>query len=222
MKAIYSPLIYLLTLLSVGILSAQTQKTTHAVNDFVIDRNRPFVYLKLDHIADGEPRTEDEPVLRVWLRLVNNCRVPIIVHTFGVPEGSPKYEQGVMYEVVANPPVFGEMQLIMPAAPTANSPQESTMEKEREQPSQAKSEETPRGYMFDVGSFQSIGPSEEVLFSVPVNHLDSRWHIEIPIEFDLPRGKGSRDPSTGGQPKMVVDYSLWDLPPGVRKELEKK
>lgn len=221
MKKTHSRLMYLLPLLSAAAVCAQTQKT-HASSDFVINRSRPFVYLKTDHVGQGEPRSEDEPGLRVWLRLVNNCRVPIIVHTFGVPEGSPRYEQGVMYEVVANPPVFGGVQMYMPSPSTPHQPHGVTEPKEQSAPTQTESDETPSGYMFHVGSFQSLAPGEQVLFSVPANHFDSRWHIEIPIEFDLPKGKGSRDESIGGLPKMTVDYSLWDLSPQIRKELEKK
>jgi hypothetical protein len=221
MKKTHSRLMYLLPLLCVATVCAQTQKT-HAVVDFVINRNRPFVYLKIDHVGQGEPRSEDEPDTRVWLRLTNNCRVPIIVRTFGVPEGSPKYEQGVMYEVVANPPVFGGMQVYMPGPSTPHQPHGVTEPKEQSAPTQTESDETPSGYMFHVGSFQSLAPGEQVLFSVPANHFDTRWHIEIPIKFDLPKGKDSRDESIGGLPKMAVDYSLWDLSPQVRKKLEKK
>jgi len=218
MKKTYFSVIFLLTPLCVGALCAQTQKTTQAVNDFVIIRNRPFVYLKFDHIGQGEPRSEDEPASRIWLRLINNCRVPIIVHTFGVPEGSPKFEQGVMYKVVANPPVLG---MVIEGFKTGQT-NEPMSHKEQATPTQTRSDETPEGYMFHVGSFQSLAPEEAILFSVPANHFDKRWHLEIPIEFDLPSGKGPPDPSTGGQPVIVIDFSLWDLPPGVRKELEKE
>jgi len=220
LKKIYSPLTCLLTLLCAGAVCAQTQKA-HTPTDFVINRNRPFVYLKIDHVGQGEPRSEDEPALRVWLRLVNNCRVPIIVRTFGVPEGSPKYEQGVMYEVIANPPVPLPVVLMGSRSVPERTTEVSIQENQAPQ-TQTRSEEIPNGYMFHVGSFQSLAPGEQVLFSVPANHFDSRWHLEIPVEFDLPKGKGPRDLNIGGLPKMVVDYSLWDLSPEIRKELEKK
>ena len=210
MKKIYPLLMCLLTLLCVGAVSAQMRKP-RTFSDFVINPNRPFVYVKIDHVGQGEPRSEDEPPLRVWLRLVNNYRVPIIVHTFGVPEGSPTYEQGVMYKVVANPPVFGGMQMYMPGPSTPHQPQAVTEPKEQSAPAQTEPDETPSGYMFHVGSFQSLAPGEQVLFSVPANHFDSRWHMEIPIDFELPKGKGPRDVSIGGLPKMVVDYSLLGL-----------
>jgi|SRR6266850_1145926 len=217
MKKIHSRLMYLLPLLCVAAVCAQTQKT-YTVSDFVINRNRPFVYLKIDHVGQGEPRSEDEPDTRVWFQLTNNCKVPIIVRTFGVPEGSPKYEQGVMYEVVANPPIFGQMI----ANFKSGQPHKVTDRKEQTPPTQPQSDEIPRGYMFHVGSSDSLAPGEEILFSVPANHFDKRWHLEIPIEFDLPRGKGPHDPNIGGQPIIVIDYSLMDLPPELQAEIEKK
>ena len=87
--------------------------------------------------------------------------------------------------------------------------------------SEAKAEQIPQGYMSEVGSFATINPAKEILFSIPVNHLSKRWHIEIPFEFGVPRGKGPRDPNNGGEPKMVVIYSLWDLPPKAEAEIGK-
>src|SRR5271169_768657 len=67
---------------------------------FVIDPNRPYVYLKFDHVGPGIPRDESEPKMRIWVRLMNNCRVPIVVSENGTPDGSPKEERQIMYEVV--------------------------------------------------------------------------------------------------------------------------
>jgi Electron transfer flavoprotein FAD-binding domain len=76
-------------------------------NNFVIDPNRPYAYIKFDHIGAGAQRSESEPTSRIWLLLTNNCRLSIIVHTYGVPEGSPKNEQGVMDRIVAIEPPRG-------------------------------------------------------------------------------------------------------------------
>jgi hypothetical protein len=149
---------------------------------FLIDVNRPFVYVKFDHIGPGAPRSADEPNSRIWLRLTNNCRIPILVRANGVPDESPKDEVGLEWRVVPNPTIQGIGEIT-------------------------------RGYMEEVASLVTIGPEEEILFSMPVNHLSKRWHVEIPFEFELPKGKGLRDPANGGEPIMVVSYSLWDLPP---------
>jgi len=76
--------------------------------------------------------------------------------------------------------------------------------------------------MEEVGSSESIPPGEEILFSIPVNHLRKRWHIEIPYTFDLPSGECCRDTDIGGAPKMVIEYSLRDLPPESLTEIKQK
>jgi hypothetical protein len=91
-----------------------------------------------------------------------------------------------------------------------------------QQESEAKVEEVPRGSMFHVASLVSIEPGRDILFSLPVNHLSKKWHIEIPFEFELPKGKGRRVPINGGIPVMVVQYSLWDLPPKSQAEIGRK
>src|SRR5579862_7731003 len=67
-----------------------------SANSFVIDANRPYVYLKFDHYGRGVHFGNDEPDLRFWFRFVNNCRVPVLLRTFGVPDGSLPHEVGVM------------------------------------------------------------------------------------------------------------------------------
>ena len=80
----------------------------------------------------------------------------------------------------------------------------------------------PRGGMSEVFSSVTLGPNEDVLFSVPANSLSEKWHMEILFEFDLPRGKGLRDPNNGGTPQMVIYYAIWDLPEKVQQQLRNK
>ena len=183
-------------------------QTVQAPTGFVMNVNRPFVYVKFDHIGPGVARSKDEPNLRIWLRLTNNCRIAILVQASGVPDESPEDEVGVQYEVVRNPEIS-----ILPLNPR----EEKTTIQEK-----PKAAELPRGTMFHVASLVSIEPGNDILFSVPVNHLSDKWHIEIPFEFELPKGKGPRDPNNGGIPVMVLHYSLWDLPPKSRAEIVKK
>ena len=44
----------------------------------------------------------------------------------------------------------------------------------------------PEGYDTDVGSTETLQASESLLFSIPINPLSGKWHIEIPFRFDLP------------------------------------
>ncbi len=210
--AIYS--LFLVAAVSGMSVAAQTGGGKTSL--FVIDPNRPYVYLEFDHIGPGIPRDEGEPKTRVWLRLMNNCRVPIVVTENGTPDGSPKDERQIMYEVVPSivmgfgVPEFG---------PRA---EDSKTKRRSDEPTTADSDRIPRGYMGDVGSRESVYPGKEILFSVPVNHLGRRWHIEIPFAFDLPQGKCCREDNIGGEPEMVIAYTLWDLPPGSRAQIQQK
>ena len=65
-----------------------------------------------------------------------------------------------------------------------------------------RADEIPHDYWFEVGSFQSIPPGKGLFFSVPVNHVEQRWHFEIPFRFELPKGERSRDPNVWGLPEM--------------------
>ena len=179
-------------------------------SSFIIDPNRPYVYLKFDHIGCGIPRDESEPKTRVWLRVMNNSQIAIVVRENDTPDGSPRDERQIMYEVV---PTVVPMRI--DAGVTARNPKQK---KSAETPS-GDLGKMPQGYMGEVGSTESIPPGEGILFSIPVNHLSDRWHIQIPYDFDLPPGKCCRDPNVGGQPHMVVDYELSALPSESRAKI---
>ena len=79
----------------------------------------------------------------------------------------------------------------------------------------------PNGYDGDVSSTATLNASESLLFSIPVNHLSSEWHIEIPFHFELPHKRPQHyEVNIGGQPHMVITYWVSDLPPDVRKQIE--
>lgn len=182
---------------------------------FVIDPDRPYVYLKFDHIGPGIPRNRRESKSRIWLRLTNNCRVAITVHENGTPDGSPNDEREIMYNVV--PTIKPQMVTFGFKAHENNLKQ-----KQLEEPPSDDLEEMPQGTTSDVGSSEDIPPGESILFSVPVNHLSNRWHIEIPYSFALPPGKCCRKPDIGGQPVMVMYYGLWDLPQESLSEIKQE
>lgn len=208
MYRVFCALLPVLCFLDAPVLS----QTTQLRRKFLVNANHPFVYVKFDHIGPGIPRDEDEPSLRIWLRLTNNCRIPILVRANGVPDESPKDEIGVQYEVVRNPEVRMAVLMDKPGSQKATGQQEP----------EAAIEELPRGNNFHVASLVSVEPGSDILFSIPINGLSDKWHVEIPFEFELPKGKGPRDPIDGGIPAMVLNYSLWDLPPKSQAELVKK
>lgn len=172
--------------------------------NFLIDPNRPYVYLKFDHIGKGLQRSTDEPTSRIWLRLTNNCRLPITVVISGIPVGSPKDEVGVDDNVVADRPMLiTNTKDEQKAAAKPNTPR------------------MPDAHLPEVGSLETILPGRSVLFSVPTNHVGEGWHFEIPFSFDLPKGKGFRDPNVSLGPQMSIAYGMYDIPPNHRAELER-
>jgi len=212
-------------LLSAATIPAFTQNARNSIS-FVIDSNREFVYLKFDHVGKGLRRREDEPEMRVWLRFVNNCNVPVELRSFGVPEGSLPGEAGIMDVVVEDPPrlmIDSEpppplSASVFPALESASQPSRS--ESAPKPDIQKQPEGPPAGYWFELGSLKIVRPGRELLFSIPVNQLGTKWHIQIPFEFEVPKGKVPRDPSVGGLPEMYLSYSLYDLPDEARAKIE--
>jgi hypothetical protein len=203
----------ILAVISVVIASVvcSTAQNAHSQNDFVIDENRPYVYLVFDHMGKGPRFTEDEPATRIWFKLVNNCRVPIRVRTFGAPKsdsdavrsfGTPNLgsEVGVLHDVVRDT----EMLVIT-----------SDLDP---RPTEKKLSKMPIGYVAELSSVATIAPSASLLFSVPTNHLGENWHMEIPFNFEVPR-KCCRPENIGGEPKMVLLYSISDLPDNIKHQV---
>ncbi|MGC2299646.1 MAG: hypothetical protein WA476_12645, partial [Acidobacteriaceae bacterium] len=86
-----------------GSLCAQPRQGSSAESkNFLLDASKPYVYLELDHVGPREPMLEGEPTVGLWLRLKNNCTVPIVVVL--LKGSSVKAEPGVMDEIVPNPP----------------------------------------------------------------------------------------------------------------------
>jgi hypothetical protein len=192
-------------------------------NPFVLDANRPFVYLKFDHVGKGVRRSDDEPALRVWLRFVNNCSVPITLRANGVPKGSQPGEVGVNDDVVPDRPMLtitadnGEPQ----AKPEPDSNmRDSEATKNSEQSRAAK---MPSGYTSEVFGLVIVASGQSVLFSVPFDHLGSstgNWHMEIPFSFAVVNGRFPRDPAVGGEAMMSIWYAYYHLPDEARALLK--
>ena len=68
------------------------------------------------------------------------------------------------------------------------------------------------GCDFEVSSMSVVKPGKEILFSVPKEFLLRDRHLEIPFDFELPERAGPRPVNVGGSPRMLVLYSIQDLP----------
>lgn len=191
----------LATLFALMPLFLHSQVDKGKVRDsFLVDPSKPYVYLEVDHIGPRAPRNEDEPKSGIWLRLHNNCKVPIIVRTFGVPPGSPEGEVGVLDNVVSNPKVVMGDGVVTYGGPPMTDPRPPLLfgdqgEAKREAP-QAATATMPHGYMFPASSFVTIAPGRNVYFSLPMNQVSNEWHVEIPFRLDLKVKTAIRPPSS--------------------------
>lgn len=176
--------------------------------EFLINPSKPYVYLTVDHLGPREPRSDEEPHQGIWLHLHNNCRIPIIVRTFGVPPNSPAGEIGVLDNVVENPsPETGDDSVTFQSRPrvdTSNNlkklfddsrPEEPTKENGGSAPTpKSKPVGMPHGYMFPTSSSVIIGPGQSIYFSLPRNQVSTKWHVEISFHFDLKERTSIREP----------------------------
>lgn len=214
----------------------------HAVSEirnFLVDPSKPYVYLEVDHIGPREPHNEKEPNTGIYLRLRNNCRLPIIVSTFGGPTDGTDGEVGVMDEVVLNktvvhsdldgtggdskpvpmlltrPDVLLSTELKEAKARLKSEEEEKAIaeveqEKVRQEVAAKEQAERPSGYFSDVGSATTVPPGKAIYFSVPVNYVDKRWHFQISFRFALKRQGPIR------QPYSYVAFWWDDLPEAYR------
>lgn len=234
----------LMMLLTSALAYGASRTGAHSVSEignFLIDPSKPYVYLEVDHIGPREPHNEKEPNTGIYLRLRNNCRLPIIVPTFGGPTGGTYGEVGVMDEVVLSAAVVhGDLDgtggdsksvpMLLTTPDVLLSPElkkaKARLQAEEEEKAKAEVEqeksrrkatakelaERPSGYFFDVGSATTIPPAKAIYFSVPVNHVDKRWHFQISFRFALKRQGPIR------QPYSYVAFMWDDLPEAYRTE----
>jgi hypothetical protein len=137
-------------------------------NGFLIDPSKPYVYLKFDHIGDRERLPGEESSDGLWLRLVNNCRIPILVATFNY--GAENSVLGVYHDVVRVKPVG-------PSIPSGVQPETTFSDLNGEM---------PRGYpRTEMISTTTITPGSNILFSVPRDHVRPSWYLQMRFYFEL-------------------------------------
>jgi hypothetical protein len=161
--------------------------------DFVLDPSKPYVYLKFDHIGPVKPNSEREVESYLWLKVVNNCRIPILFRASGPPPGYP----GVSLEDEVVEEEHG-IQII------------SDLDIEKFQIDQELRKERlkhkPQGYSFEVSGVARVQPGQELLFSVPLNHVDDDWYFRIHFTLDLNHSSLVTGPFT------YLPFYKWNLP----------
>jgi hypothetical protein len=166
--------------------------------DFLIDPSKHYVYLMFDHVGDRQPLSRDETSKGLWLRLVNNCRIPIAVAIFDTGTSGPGI--GVYDEVV---PLATKGPTVHFGGLAKNPPELATP---------SKKEHLPRGYSLpDTFSTATVSPGESLVFSVPRNHVGPFWSMQIRFYLNLP------EDSYGSGPYSVVSFDWQDLPEKLRQ-----
>lgn len=161
------------------------------VSDFVLNSSRPYVYVRFDHVGPRKPLHEGEGEVGLWLRIVNNCRVPIKVPTFGLTTGDPGV--GVLDEVVSN------------AVAVSVSSEPDELNPSTDKASAASSR--PQGYSAEVFSMTRILPGKDILFSVPLNHVSDQWFMRVRFVLDVDK------PSLGTGPYTYLNFFKGQIPP---------
>jgi len=244
MRAFKSLLLYFVVV--AACLQAQKAKdgapALQTAQTFRLDPQWPLVYLKFDHIGQGMRMNDQEPSTRIWLRLINNCRLPIVVSGGRQAEGGLQGEIYVDNLVRLNPPSNGVFALdsqVEPDSPviatTLTDPgqppnrKNPTNVKPQAKPTGDDEPRMPAGYpSSDIVSTETILPGAGVLFSVPVNFVTKKWHFEITFHLGpeasdgrIPEGSAFVNRDVRGQVEMILSYNFWDLPEEHQAEVEK-
>lgn len=153
-----------------------------SVRDFVIDQSKPYVYLKFDRIGPRKPIQNGEVNTGLWLRVVNNCRIPIVFQSFNMPTGVSGV--GIMDEVVEDEPI---LQIY-------STPEEEKEIQRREKLRKLK--QKPKGYSSETAGIVRVQPGTDMLFSVPLNHVDNDWYMRVKFALDVDKSSVAVGPFT--------------------------
>jgi hypothetical protein len=157
---------------------------------FVIDESKPYVYIQFDHFGPRRPVNSRESTKGIWLRLVNNCRLPISVSVLDPGTGDP----GVIlnYEVVPAPGPFA------PDAQLRRS--------------------MPSGYSADIGTGVTVAPTSDLL-SVPAESVAQQWYIQVRFNLVLLKMKTVGTLPGHYDPYSVVDFTWHNVAEATRRGL---
>jgi hypothetical protein len=173
-----------------------TMQGQQPMTDFVLNPSKPYVYLQFDHVGPRKPLHEGEDNVGLWLRIVNNCREPITVPTFGLPPGDPGV--GVLDEVVPD---------ILTTSVSADSDGIDLSEGSTSTAAPVSPKDRPpQGYSAEVFSMTRVLPGKDLLFSVPLNHVSNKWFMRVRFILDVDK------PSLGTGPYTYLNFFKTQIP----------
>lgn len=142
-----------------------------------LDPNRPYIDVVFERLGKRVPVFEGEPDEGVWLRLRNNCVLPVAVHVLGRPNQNPGYI--VPHEVISGARV-------------------GLWDSKASKPRISK----PEGYGSpDVVNSREIPPGGALIFSVPLRHVTRDWSIRVEVSLAHPTIP------KGNEPRIFVDFN---------------
>lgn len=162
-------------------------------SNFVIDKSKPFVYLVFDHIGTQKPHYKGDDPKRLFLRVVNNCNIPIRVV---VDDANPGLGYLVNHEVLAWP---DSSEILM----LGNKDEEvRSYQTDRE----SALRHMPKGLSMELASLLPVMPGQSLLLNIPRSDVGQYWFIRIEFEFfvqPLPSGTG---------PSMYLTFTDAEIP----------
>jgi hypothetical protein len=162
-------------------------------SNFVIDKSKPFAYLVFDHIGPGNASSGVGRSERIFLRVVNNCRITILFKSEGPADAIP----GALFEdeVIAEPQ---GIQVI------SDKEMESFEQKQRLREKALKRK--PDGETFEVSGAFRVEPGKDALFSVPRSHVGPFWFLRVKFALDV----GPSSVAVG--PYTYLEFHNYEIP----------
>jgi hypothetical protein len=167
-------------------------------SDFVIDLSKPYVYLKFDHIGPRKPHQDGEGNTGLWLKVVNNCHIPIAFRALGGLPGD--IETTVEDEVVERKSILTII--------TSNQEMQEYKNDLKQRKERLKNK--PQGYSDETYGIAIVQPGKEILISFPLNHVDEYWYLRVKFTLDLNNYFIAVGPFT------YLTFDVWDIPKDVR------
>jgi hypothetical protein len=210
-------LVAVLTLTVIALIIQRSKiNTSFRASDFLIDSSQPYLSLQFDHVGPKKPLRDGEPSTGIWLALKNNSRLSVVIIASKDFDDGTNDPLWVGDEVVPNEPFIGgdsvgnaigyqhgqEDLTDIFVWPNRNESEVRGAEDVLRGDSQGagKNDNLKRPHGYNGGDepgtqiLRIITPGEEVLFSIPANHVGTTWHCEIPFRFALPDKKRTRPP----------------------------
>jgi hypothetical protein len=183
-------LVCALTLFCGTCVFAQSKEATA----FVLDQSKPFAYLQFDHIGPRKPLQGGEGAKGLWLRAINNCRIPIVFRGHNAPEGDAGFN--LDDEVIPKEPM---LQIF-------STPQEGAEIERKRRERDRELKHKPQGYESEVFGGIRVDPGKDILFSLPLSHVGEYWFMRVKFALDVGGSSNSLGPFTS------LDFYNWDIP----------